>query len=76
MAAGELEREVARLRAVVARHEASEVTVAEQAIGLFLELRDRHGHDEETALARAVIEVDEGARAVDDTSRPDAEVRP
>ena len=35
--------------------------VAEQAIGLFLEYRDVHGHDEDSARAAAVREVAEGA---------------
>jgi hypothetical protein len=34
--------------------------LADQAIGLFLEYRDSHGHDEESARAAAAREVAEG----------------
>jgi hypothetical protein len=38
-------------------------TIANDAIGLFLEYRDKHGFDEETARAKAVCEVLDGLNA-------------
>jgi hypothetical protein len=38
-------------------------TVANDAIGLFLEYRDQHGYDEVSARSAAVSEVVEGLRA-------------
>jgi hypothetical protein len=38
-------------------------TIAEDAIGLFLEYRDAHGCDEEQARVRALEEVVEGVRS-------------
>lgn len=35
--------------------------IADDAIGLFIEYRDRHGYDEDRARAQAVIDVIEGA---------------
>lgn len=35
-------------------------TIAFDAIGLFLEYRDKHGYDEDTARAKAVCEVLDG----------------
>lgn len=72
MTARDPESEVARLRDVVAQHERVAPKVADEGIGLFLELRDAHGYDEDRARARAVIEVDEGTRAIDDNSRHEA----
>ncbi len=40
--------------------------LAEDAIGLFLEYRDVHGYSEERAAALAIIEVREGADAVEE----------
>jgi hypothetical protein len=39
--------------------------IADQAIGLFLEYRDVHGHDEESARRAAALEVAEGASVTD-----------
>jgi len=39
--------------------------IADQAIGLFLEYRDVHGHDEESARSHATTEVAEGASLTD-----------
>jgi hypothetical protein len=35
--------------------------LADQSIGLFLEFRDQHGHDEQSARVSAALEVAEGA---------------
>ena len=40
--------------------------IADQAIGLFLELRDRHGYSESDARVAAVLEVMEGAAVTDE----------
>ena len=48
--------------------------VAKDAIGLFLEYRDVHGHDEETARAAALVEILEGLQAVDDIAMWEAEM--
>ena len=61
------EAEVTRLRQVVADHERLAAVVAEDAIGLYREYVDLHGRDEDSAAAAAVIEINDGMRAVDDT---------
>ncbi len=38
-------------------------TIADQAIGLFLEYRDVHGHSEDSARLEAVREVSDGIAA-------------
>lgn len=40
------------------------VVAAEAGIDSFLEYRDDHGYDEETAKAKALLEVGDGARAI------------
>ena len=40
-------------------------SLADQAIGLFLEYRDMHGYSEEDARRAAVLEVAEGAAVTD-----------
>ena len=50
-------------------------TIADQAIGLFLEYRDMHGHDEESARLEAVHEVNDGL-AADLEEAADPEHRP
>jgi curli biogenesis system outer membrane secretion channel CsgG len=39
--------------------------IADQAIGLFLEYRDQHGHDEQSARAAAALEVSQGVQVTD-----------
>jgi hypothetical protein len=49
--------------------------LVDQAIGLFLEFRDQHGHDEQSARAAAALEVAEGAAVTDEdlaAREPDA----
>lgn len=41
-------------------------SIADQAIGLFLEFRDQHGHQEDAARAAAVAEIREGMSVDDD----------
>lgn len=47
--------------------------LAGSVIGLFLEYRDAYGHDEETAAARALLEILEGTQAVRELAGYDVE---
>ena len=44
-------------------------SIADDAIGLFLEYRDQHGHSEESARASAAQEVADGASLTDEEMR-------
>lgn len=57
----------------VARLSRSTGDVADSAIGLFLEYRDMHGRDEETAAARALLEIFEGTQAIRELASYDVE---
>ena len=57
----------------VARLSRSTGDVAESVIGLFLEYRDTHGCDEETAAARALLEIFEGTQAIRELASNDVE---
>lgn len=65
--------EMDRLEEVISKTQAQVASAAEAGIDFFLEYRDQHGYDEDTARAKALLEVAEGARAIQDISEMEAD---